>query len=52
MRIKKSKQLFTIVLVFENGVTRTVQIRAVSREIAERKALKFNRSARGVQRHV
>lgn len=52
MRIKKSKKLFTIVLMFENGMTRTVQHRAVSREVAERKALKFNRGAKGVKRNA
>jgi hypothetical protein len=49
MRIKKSKQLFTITLVFENGVTRTVQVRAVSRDVAERRALKRNPSAKAVK---
>lgn len=51
MQPKKSKQLFTIVLEFENGMTRTVKQRAASREIAERKALKFNHGAKGVKRH-
>lgn len=51
MRIKKSKQLFSIVLEFENGMTRTVKQRAVSREVAERKALKFNLGAKGVKRN-
>lgn len=50
MRTKKSKRLFTVVLEFENGMTRTVQVRAVSRETAEKRALKFNRGAKGVKR--
>ena len=31
-------------------MTRTVQVRAVSREVAEKRALKFNRNAKGVKR--
>jgi hypothetical protein len=50
MRTKKSKQLFSIVLIFENEVTRTIKVRATSREIAERRALKRNPSAKGVKR--
>lgn len=50
MRTKKSKQLFTIEVEFENGMTRYVKVRAVSREVAERKALKFNPSAKRVKR--
>lgn len=49
MRTKKSKQLFKIVVEFENGMTRTVQVRAASREVAERRALKRNPSAKGVK---
>jgi len=45
MQTKKSKRVYSIVLEFDNGVTRTVKMRAVTREIAERKALKFNPSA-------
>lgn len=50
MRTTKSKQLFRIELEYENGLTRTVKVRAVTREIAERKALKFNPAAKGVKR--
>ena len=49
MRTKKSKQLFRVELEYENGMTRTVKIRATSREIAEKRALKFNPSAKGVK---
>jgi hypothetical protein len=52
MQTKKSKQLFSIVLEYENGLTRTVKVRAVTREIAERKAMKFNPMAKGVKRNV
>jgi hypothetical protein len=49
MRTKKSKQVFSIELVFENGLTRTVKVRAATREVAERRALKRNPSAKGVK---
>lgn len=49
MRAKKSQKLFHIVLEFENGMTRTIAVRAVSREVAERRALKRNPSAKGVK---
>lgn len=52
MRTKKSKQLFRIELEFDHGMTRTVKIRAVTREIAEKRALKFNPSAKGVKHNV
>lgn len=45
MRIKKSKRLYKITLEFHNGVTRDVPVRAVTREIAEKRALKRNPSA-------
>jgi len=50
MRIKKSKRLYHITIEFENGLTRLVKVRAVTREIAEQKALKFNPRAKGVKR--
>jgi len=49
MQTKKSKQLFAIVLVYENEMTRTVKVRATTREIAEKRALKRNPSAKGVK---
>lgn len=49
MRIKKSKRLYHITVEFKNGMTKTVKVRAVTREIAEHKALKFNPSAKGVK---
>lgn len=49
MQTKKSKQRFTITLEFENGTTRTVKVRAVTREVAERKAMKFHPAAKGVK---
>jgi ribosomal protein L1 len=50
LQIKKSKQPFTIVLVFPNGLTRSVKVKAVDRETAERRALKFQPSAIGIKR--
>lgn len=50
MQTKKSKRLFHVVLQFSSGATRTVDIRAVTREIAEKRALKFNPTATGVKR--
>jgi|tagenome__1003787_1003787.scaffolds.fasta_scaffold20990117_59 hypothetical protein len=52
MRTKKSKRLYTVVLEYANGVTRTVTVRAVTRDIAERRALKFNRGAKRVRHDV
>lgn len=49
MRTKKSKFLHKIVLVYDNDMTRTVKVRATTREIAERRALKRNPSAKGVK---
>jgi hypothetical protein len=51
MRAKKAQRLYQIVLVFPNNVTRTVKVRATTREIAEKRAMKRNRSAIGVK-HV
>lgn len=50
MRIKKQKKLHRITLEFGQGVTRTVKVKAVERDTAEAKALKFNPSATGVKR--
>lgn len=52
MRAKKSKRPFVVVLEFENGVTRNVRVKAVEREVAERRALKFHPSAKGVKRNA
>lgn len=52
MRSKKSKQLYTIVVEFANGVTKTVKVKASSREVAESRALKFHPAAQGVKRNA
>lgn len=50
MRPGPSKQLYTIVVVYANGLTRSVKVKAASREVAERRALKRHSGAVGVQR--
>jgi hypothetical protein len=50
MRHKKSKRLFHITVEYVNGLTRTVKVRATTREIAENRALKFHPTAVGVKR--
>lgn len=50
MQEKSHKQLFNVVLQLPLEITRTVKIRASSRERAERKALKFNPNALGIYR--
>ena len=50
MRTKKSKRVYTVMVEYENGLTRTVKVKAVSRETAEKRALKFNPNAKGVKR--
>jgi hypothetical protein len=50
VRAKKEKKLFHIVLVYENNLTRTVQVKAKDREVAENRALKRNPGAIGVKR--
>jgi hypothetical protein len=49
MQARKSKRLYRIVVEFANGVTRTVAVRAVTREVAENKALKFHPNAKGIK---
>lgn len=49
MQLKPSRQLYNVVIEFPNGMTRTVKVKAVSREKAERRALKFHPNAIGVK---
>lgn len=49
-RVKKKSQLYRITLTYENGMTRSVPVKASSREIAEDRALKRNPAAKGVKR--
>jgi hypothetical protein len=52
MQIKKSKRLYHITVEFANGMTRNVKVRAVTREIAEQRALKFHPNAVRVKHDV
>lgn len=49
LQTKSKKELYTVVVEFENGKTKTVKVKAVSLEAAETRALKFNPSAIGVK---
>jgi hypothetical protein len=50
MKTKSKSQMYRITLIYANNMTRTVQVKASSREIAENRALKRNPGATGVQR--
>lgn len=52
MRPRKSQRLYTVVLTYPNTITKTVQVKAASREVAENRALKHNPNATGVKRNV
>jgi len=52
LQIKKSKQLYHVDLEYANGMTRRVSVKANDRQTAEKRALKFNRSAIGVKRNA
>lgn len=52
MRTKKSKQLFKIELEYDDDTIRIVNIRATTREIAEKRAMKFNPGAKGVKHNA
>jgi len=48
-RLKPQQQLYIFTLEFPKGITRTVKVKAASREAAERRALKRNPTAIGVK---
>ena len=50
MQSKSPKRLYNVVIEYANGVTRTVKVKAVSREKAEKRARKFHPNAIGVRR--
>jgi hypothetical protein len=52
MQLISKKKIHIVVLEYENGMTRSVKVRAISREAAERKALKFNANAKGIKRNA
>jgi hypothetical protein len=43
------KQHFTVTVVYPDGREKTVDVKASSREVAERRALKFHPNAVGVK---
>lgn len=49
MRPKQAQRLYQIVLTYPGGVTRTVKVKAISREVAESRAIKRNKTAIGVK---
>jgi hypothetical protein len=52
MRQRKAQRLYKIVLIYPMNLTRTVPVRAASREVAEDRALKRNPSAIGVKQNA
>lgn len=50
MKIKSKSTVHTIVLLYENEMTRTIKVKASSREVAETRALKRNPNAKGIKR--
>jgi hypothetical protein len=50
VRQKSPKQLYTIPIEFANGLSRNVKVKAVTREKAEERALKFHPTAVGIKR--
>lgn len=52
MRTKKSQQAYSVVLVYPSQMTRTVKVKASTREVAESRALKRNPVALHVQRNA
>lgn len=52
MQFKSPKRLYTVVVEFHNGMTRNVKVKAVSRDKAESRALKFHPTAKRIKRDV
>jgi hypothetical protein len=50
VQLKPTKKMYPIVVEFQNGLTRTVKVRAASRDKAEARAMKFNPSAVRIKR--
>jgi hypothetical protein len=50
VQLKKSKKLYHVIVELPNGITRTVKVKAIDREHAEKRALKFQPNALGVKR--
>lgn len=52
MKSRKASRVYQITLVYENNLTRDVKVRASSREVAEKRALKRNPNAIGIQQRA
>jgi hypothetical protein len=52
MRIPAKRRPFRIVLQYPSGTTKTVVVKAASRQTAEDRALKRNPNATGIQRQT
>lgn len=50
MQSKPKKQLYHIEVEFENGLTKLVKVKAIDRPHAEKRAIKFHPSAKGIKR--
>lgn len=50
MQKQKMKKLYNVTIYYPNQTFRTVKVKAVSLEVAERRALKRNPGALGVKR--
>lgn len=50
MQFKSPKRLYNVAVEFHNGMTRNVKVKAVSRDKAESRALKFHPTAKGIKR--
>ena len=50
VQLKSTKRLYAVEVEFQNGLTRTVKVKASSKDQAEIKALKRHPSAKGVKR--
>lgn len=52
MKLKPAQKVYRIRLEFSGGISKTVKVKGSDRETAERRALKHNRGAIGVNRNV
>jgi hypothetical protein len=50
VKARAAKQLYYITLYYASNITRTIKVKASSREVAEQRALKRNPGATGVRR--
>lgn len=50
MQLKPSKTTYSVEIEFPNGLSRSVKVKATSREKAEQRALKFHPNAVGIKR--